>query len=146
MIIFDAHFLSYFMDASEEVKCSEEAQSCPTLCDPLDCSLPRSSIHGIFQARVLEWVATAFSRGSSWPRDQTQVSHTPTVWATDARTPNKWKKLTTWWPWMLSPQTYWLRIDNVKPCDTTLLSHNQPVRELYTNWPYTVGCPTSPGL
>ena len=37
------------------------AQSCPTLCDPMDCSLPCSSIHGILQARVLEWVATAFS-------------------------------------------------------------------------------------
>ena len=40
-------------------------QSCPTLCDPVDCSLPGSSVHEIFQARVLEWVATAFSRGSS---------------------------------------------------------------------------------
>ena len=45
-----------------------------TLCDPMDCSLPGSSIHGIFQARVLEWVAISFSRGSSQPRDQTQVS------------------------------------------------------------------------
>ena len=40
---------------------SEVAQSCPTLRDPMDCSLPGSSIHGIFQARVLEWDATAFS-------------------------------------------------------------------------------------
>ena len=40
---------------------SEVAQSCPTLCDPMDCSLPGSSIHGIFQARVLEWVAISFS-------------------------------------------------------------------------------------
>ena len=45
-----------------------------TLCDPMDCSLSGSSVHGIFQARVLEWVATSFSRGSSWPRDQTLVS------------------------------------------------------------------------
>ena len=43
----------------------EVAQSCPTLCDPMDCSPPGSSIHGIFQARVLEWVAISFSRGSS---------------------------------------------------------------------------------
>ena len=43
-----------------EVK-SEVAQSCPTLCDPMDCSLPGSSIHGIFQARVLEWGTIAFS-------------------------------------------------------------------------------------
>ena len=41
---------------------SEVSQSCPTLRDPMDCSLPGSSVHGIFQARVLEWVATAFSR------------------------------------------------------------------------------------
>ena len=53
---------------------SEVAQSCLTLCDPVDCSPPDSSIHGIFQARILEWVAISFSRGSSRPRDQTQVS------------------------------------------------------------------------
>ena len=41
---------------------SEVAQSCPTLCDPMDCSLSGSSIHGIFQARVLEWIAISFSR------------------------------------------------------------------------------------
>ena len=41
---------------------SEVAQSCPTLCDPMDCSLPGSSIHGIFQARILEWGAISFSR------------------------------------------------------------------------------------
>ena len=52
----------------------EVAQSCPTLCDPMDCSLPGSSIQGILQARILEWVAISFSRGSSQPRDQTQVS------------------------------------------------------------------------
>ena len=42
---------------------SEVAQSCPTLSDPMDCSLPGSPVHGIFQARVLEWVAIAFSQG-----------------------------------------------------------------------------------
>ena len=50
------------------------AQSCPTLCDPTDCSSPGSSVHGILQARILEWVAIPFSRGSSQPRDQTQAS------------------------------------------------------------------------
>ena len=50
-------------------------QSCPTLCDPMDCSPPGSSVHGILQARILEWVAISFSRGSSWPRDQTRVSY-----------------------------------------------------------------------
>ena len=48
--------------------------SCPNLRDPTDCSLPGSSVHGIFQARILEWVAIPFSRVSSWPRDWTQVS------------------------------------------------------------------------
>ena len=55
-------------------KWSEVAQSCLTLCDPVDCSLTGSSIQRILQARILEWVAISFSRGSSWPRDQTQVS------------------------------------------------------------------------
>ena len=50
------------------------AQSCLTLCDPTDCSPPGSSVHGILQARILQWVAVPFSRASSQPRDQTQVS------------------------------------------------------------------------
>ena len=50
-------------------KMSEVAQSCLTLCNPMDGSPPGSSVHGIFQARVLQWVAISFSRGSSHPRD-----------------------------------------------------------------------------
>ena len=49
-------------------------QSCPTLCKPMDCSLPGSSVHGISQAKILKWVAISFSRGSSQPRDQTHIS------------------------------------------------------------------------
>ena len=49
-------------------------QLCLTLCDPMDCSPPGSPVHGIFQARILEWIAISSSRGSSWPRDQTCVS------------------------------------------------------------------------
>ena len=64
---------------------SEVAQSCPTLCNPVNCSLAGSSVHGIFRARVLERVAISFSRGSSQPRDQTWVSRIAgrpfTVWA-----------------------------------------------------------------
>jgi len=64
---------------------SEVAQSCLTLCDPMDCSLPGSSIHGIFQTRILKWVAISFSRESSQLRDQTQVSciagRLLTIWA-----------------------------------------------------------------
>ena len=69
-----------------EVKWSEVIQSCLTLCDPMDCSLSRSSVHGILQARILEWVAISFSRGSSQPRDWTRVSRIAggrfTIWAT----------------------------------------------------------------
>ena len=54
--------------------CYLVAQSCPTLCDPMDGSPPGSSVHGILQARILEWVATSFSKGSSQLRDQTHVS------------------------------------------------------------------------
>ena len=50
------------------------AQSCPTFCNLLDCSLRVFSIHGIFQARILEWVALPFTRGSSWPRDWTNLA------------------------------------------------------------------------
>ena len=49
--------------------CMLVTQSCPTLCDPMDCSLPGSSVHGIVEAIRLEWVAIPFSRRSSWPRD-----------------------------------------------------------------------------
>ena len=68
------------------MKWSEVAQLCLTLCDPMDCRLPGSSVHGIFQARVLEWVPISSSRGSSQPRDGTWVSLIPgrrfTIWAT----------------------------------------------------------------
>ena len=50
-------------------------QSCLTHCDPMNCSLPGSSVLGILQARILEWVAIFFSRGSSQPRDQTWISY-----------------------------------------------------------------------
>ena len=77
--------MTLFYDAYE-VKWSEVTQSCLTLCDSTDYSSPGSSLHGIFQARVLEWVATSFSRGYSWSRDQTWVSHIVgrrfTIWAT----------------------------------------------------------------
>ena len=58
------------------VKWVKVVQSCPALCDPADGSPSGSSVQGIFQARILEWVAISFSRGSSWSRDLTQVSCT----------------------------------------------------------------------
>ena len=65
---------------------SKVAQSCLIPCNFMDCSLPGSSVHRIFQARVLEWVAISFSKGSSQPKDRTWVSCIAgwrfTVWAT----------------------------------------------------------------
>ena len=62
------------------------AQSWMTLCDPMSCDLPGPFVHGILQARILEWVAILFSRGSSWSRDQTWLSWIAgrflTIWAT----------------------------------------------------------------
>ena len=54
--------------------CVLVTQLCAILCNPMDCSPPGSSVHEIFRARILEWVAIPFSRGSSQPRNQTQVS------------------------------------------------------------------------
>ena len=87
------------------------AQLCPTLCDPMDCSLPGSSVHGIFQAIVLEWIAISFSSSSSQPRDRTWVSHIVdrgfTVWAIREV------------PYMTNPQTHsnyysqWWKIESI---------------------------------
>ena len=69
-----------------ESLCAKLLESCLTLCDPVDCSLPGSSAHEILQARILEWIAISFSRESSQPRDRTQVSRTGgrrfNLWAT----------------------------------------------------------------
>ena len=65
---------------------AKSLQLCPTLCDPIDGSPPGSPVPGIFQAKILEWVAISFSRGSSRPRDRTRVSSIVgrrfTIWAT----------------------------------------------------------------
>ena len=67
---------SLFRSSLENLACvrAKLLQSCPTLRDPVDCSLPGSSVHRILQARMLQWVAISFSRAFSWPRAQTQVS------------------------------------------------------------------------
>ena len=98
---------------SERKKESEVTQSCPTLCHPMDYSLLCSSVHGIFQARVLDWDAIFFSRGSSQPRGWTWVSHTVgrcfTIWATrevqyremeckSRKSRNTWSNRQIW-PW-----------------------------------------------
>ena len=55
--------------------CAQLLSHVRLFCDPMDCHLPGSSVHGIFHARIVEWVAISFSRGSSLPRDQIRVSH-----------------------------------------------------------------------
>ena len=82
---YDNHFAIYRCFKSSQLKfsqcyyilycCAKSLQSCLTLCDPMDCSLPGFTIHGILQARILEWVAMPSSRGSSPLRDGTQVSY-----------------------------------------------------------------------
>ena len=85
------------------------AQSCLTLCNPMDCSPLGSSLHGILQARILEWVAIPFSRGSSQPRDLTCVSRITgrffTVWATHSVTPvmASWLALANGMRWRYYP-------------------------------------------
>ena len=77
------------------------AWSCPTLCNSMDCNPPGSSVHGILQATVLEWVAISFSRGSSQPRGRTPIPCIAdrffTIWATgEALRPGAWSQLRLW--------------------------------------------------
>ena len=79
------HKIPFYMHVIVSEWVSEVAQLCLILCDPVDCSLPGSSVHGILQERILDWVAISFSRGSSWSMDWTWVFHTAgrrfTLWA-----------------------------------------------------------------
>ena len=72
------HFLLQCMKVKSE---SGVAQSCPTLCNPMDCSPPVSSVHEVLQTRILEWVAMLFSRGSSWPGIEHPSLLSPTLQA-----------------------------------------------------------------
>ena len=79
--------------------CCLIAQSCLTLCDRMDYSIPGSSIHGIFQARILEWVAISYSRGSSWSRDGTCISCIAGEFFTTSTTWEAWFYHTTFLIW-----------------------------------------------
>ena len=72
--------------AAAAAAAAKSLQSCPTLSDPVDCSLPGSSVHGIFQARVPEWVAIAFSLESPWM--VLKVSDVPLSFCSDLGRPN----------------------------------------------------------
>ena len=85
-------------------------QSCPTLCGPMDCRPPGSSIHGILQAKILKWVAISYSRGSSQPRDRTRVSCI-----------GKWGPLQSGKPCFLYiRKCYFLRLSSLKPRQNTI--------------------------
>ena len=97
----------FFGEVSMEVEptgvcvCALSLQSCLTLCNPVDCNLPGSSVHGILQARVLEWTTMPFFRGSSWPRNRTCISCIAgrffTDWATrEALTPTCFPTSSPW--------------------------------------------------
>ena len=92
------------------------SQSCPTLCNPIDCSLPGSSVHGISQARILEWAAISFSRGSFLPRDWIHISCISggffTNWATREACSSSWlsqmiRKVGLETLWTFWPLCYW---------------------------------------
>ena len=89
------------------------AQSCLTLCDPMDCNLPASSVHGISQARILEWIAITSSRGSSRPGTPTWVSWSPALAGRFFTTEPPGKPYTTVmtserkWKWDHLQKTHW---------------------------------------
>ena len=89
-------------ETTEKWKCK-----CPTLWDPMDCSPPGSSVYGILQARILEWLAISFSKGSSRPRDGTWVSHIAGRFFT-AEPPgkNSWRKSRQYALWHCSQQYF----------------------------------------
>ena len=103
-------------------------QLCPTLCDPMDGSPPGSFVHGILQARMLEWVVTSFSRGSSQPRDRTQVSRIAgrffTIWTTRKRV---FVYYSRWQCYVLVPEIHrpqWNRVIELGPTVTRDGSQN----------------------
>ena len=79
-------------------------QSCSTLCNPIDCSPPGSSVRGILEAGILEWVAMSFSRGSSWYRDRTHVSCLSCV--------GRWILFISWATWETQEGIYVLNIQD----------------------------------
>ena len=121
-------------------KWSEGAKLCLNLCDPRDYSLPGFSVHGIFQARILEWLSISFSR-RSWPRDWTRVScivgRCFTVWAT--REVHRWKKETD----LKRKQTK--KNKNLCCCDLALLffQFSSVAQLCLTVIPWTAACQAS---
>ena len=127
-------YVLFFQDLLYVVSvCVLVAQSCPTHWDPVDCSPPGSSSHGILQARILEQIAIPFSRGSSWPRDRTQGSWIKdgflTIWVTreaqGVSTQHINKRVAgifcICWPlWCLEPSFPLLMLMNPQPYNWTM--------------------------
>ena len=109
---------------------SEVSQSCLILSDPMGCSLPGFSVHGILQARILEWIAISFSRGSSWPRDWTHFSYISCIGRTKAL--QKSKMLTTWWSILHSREELTYRPTEA-PEETTW-GQIKGIQALHTPW------------
>ena len=126
---------------------------CLTLCDPMDCSLPVFSVHGILQARILEWVAMPSSKGFSQPRDQTDICYiscigrqvpyyqpylgSPTLWGSAIiRISQRKKELHSLNPW----RTHHLVGGRFTNCNTYYIELNKYTRgfakksEMYYNW------------
>ena len=74
-----AHLVFEYHISRSLCVCAKLLQSCLTLCNPMDCSPTGSSVHGILQARILEWIAVPFSRWSSLPRDWTRISYVSSI-------------------------------------------------------------------
>ena len=98
------------------------AKSCPTLCDPMDCSPPGSSVHGIYQARILEWVAISSPKGSPQPRDWTSPM-APTLaggffyhWATWEAPLLNWHQVSLPWPKSKPDKNFYVIKINVQKC------------------------------
>ena len=131
-----------------ECEC-EVTQLCLTLYNLMDCSLPGSSVHGIFQAIVLEWIAISFSKGSSQPRDQTQVSRIVdrrfTIWAT--REVHFWGshwQRSYFWVKILFPSQYigeaGAAKSRVNPTDFSAIDFTKEARKAahFPTWPYSM--------
>ena len=126
-----------------EVKWSEVGQSCLTLCDPMDCSPPGSSVHGIYQAMVLEWIAIYFSKGSSQSRNRTRVSHIVdrcfTIWATREvleihETSNRQSNLEKEeWNWRNQPAWLQALLQSHSHHDNMVLAQRQKYRSVGQN-------------
>ena len=117
--------------------CVLVTQSCLTLCDPMDCSLLGSSIHGILQARILEWEAIPCSRGSSQPRDWTEVSHIATrfftIWATRVI-----------WHQMSCSKVFWLILGSVAKMRWAETLSRTPSSLLPEIGEFHLCCPSAP--